>query len=133
MNLEEHQINLTRYLDNEMHEKEREAFECHLKTCNECKRLLGDFSAVKEVIQSMKIANLPEAVWDKYWDRIYNRIERSVAWFIFIVGAIILVGYWIYRAVTHPDLYTIAGLGTVLLVVGFAVLFLSVLMVRPKA
>ena len=75
----------------------------------------------------MKIADLPGAVWDKYWDSIYNRIERSVAWFLFIVGALILNGYWIYRAITNPNLYTITGLGTVFLVVGFAVLFLSVL------
>ena len=127
MNLEEHQSNLMRYVDNEMDEHERTAFEQHLKTCDTCKRLLNDFSIVKEVTQSMKIADLPEAIWDKYWDSIYNRIERSVAWFLFIVGALILNGYWIYMAITDPNLYTIAGLGTVFLVVGFAVLFLSVL------
>ncbi|MBT4482194.1 MAG: zf-HC2 domain-containing protein [Candidatus Latescibacteria bacterium] len=127
MILEEHQSNLMRYIDREMDENERKAFEKHIETCETCKQLLSDFSMVKEVTGSMKIADLPEAVWDKYWEKIYNRIERSVAWFLFITGALILNGYWIYRAITDPGLYTLVGLGTVLTIVGFLILFLSVL------
>ena len=78
----------------------------------------------------MKLADLPEVVWEQYWDKIYNRIERKVAWFLFIIGALIINGYWIYRVVTDPKLYNIVGLGIVLMIVGFALLFLSV--VREK-
>ena len=127
MTLEEHQMNLMRYIDKEMEESERIEFEKHLETCDTCREQLRDFSMVKEVTQSMKIADLPEKVWDKYWDKIYNRIERSVAWFLFITGALILAGYSIYNAVTDPGLYSLIGLGIVLIFVGFAVLFLSVL------
>ncbi|MFC1693915.1 anti-sigma factor family protein [Candidatus Latescibacterota bacterium] len=127
MTLEEHQRNLMRYIDNEMNDQERKTFEEHLKTCDTCKVTLQDFSVVKEVTQSMKIADLPEKVWDKYWDKIYNKIERSVAWFLFITGALILTGYSIYNAVTDPGLYSLVGLGIVLTLVGFAILFISVL------
>ena len=127
MMLEEHQKNLMRYVDNEMDDKERTAFKQHLKGCDTCKRLLRDFSSVKEVTESMKIADLPEVVWEKYWEKIYNRIERSVAWFLFITGALILNGYWIYRVITDPKMYNIVGLGIILTVVGLAILFLSVL------
>jgi hypothetical protein len=75
----------------------------------------------------MKIADLPETVWEKYWTVVYNRIERSVAWFLFILGALILNIYWIYRVITDPSIRNIVGLGTILMVVGLAILFLSVL------
>ena len=127
MNLEEHQRNLMRYIDKEMDNQERAEFEKHLETCDTCKGLLRDFSMVKEVTEKVKIADMPEAVWEKYWEKIYNRIERSVAWFLFIIGALILNGYWIYRAITDPSLHNIVGLGVMLMVVGFAILFLSVL------
>ena len=130
MTLEEHQRDVMRFIDGEMDEREREIFEKHLGTCDSCKHLLEDFARLKEVTDSMKLAELPEAVWEKYWDRIYNRIERSIAWFLFIIGALITNGYWIYKVVTDPKLYNIAGLGFVLMVVGFAILFLSV--VREK-
>ena len=127
MTLEEHQRNLMRYVDKEMENQERAEFEKHLETCETCRGLLCDFSMVKEVTEKVKIADVPEAVWEKYWEKIYNRIERSVAWFLFIIGALILNGYWIYRAITDPSLHNIVGLGVMLMVAGFAILFLSVL------
>ena len=127
MTLDEHQRNLMRYIDGEMDDDERIEFKKHLEACDTCRQSIADFSMLKEVTETMKIADLPEVVWDKYWEKIYNRIERSVAWFIFIIGALILSSYWIYKVITDPDLYNIAGLGVVLMVVGLAVLFLSVL------
>ncbi len=127
MTLEKHQRNLMRYIDKEMENQERAEFEKHLETCETCKGLLRDFSMVKEVTEKVKIADMPEAAWEKYWEKIYNRIERSVAWFLFIIGALILNGYWIYRAITDPSLHNIVGLGVMLMVAGFAILFLSVL------
>ncbi len=121
------EISVMRYADGEMDEKEREDFEKHLKSCDTCRKMLQELTALKEVTDSMKITDLPEVVWDKYWSSIYNRIERSVAWVFFIAGSLILTGYWIYRVITNPDIYTIVGLGVLLFVIGFAVLFLSVL------
>ena len=127
MTLDEHQRNLMRYIDGEMDNDERVKYVKHLETCDKCRQSIADFSMLKEVTETMKIADLPEVVWDKYWEKIYNRIERSVAWFIFIIGALILSSYWIYKVITNPELYNIVGLGVVLMVVGLAVLFLSVL------
>lgn len=127
MMLEDHNINLMRYIDNEMDKQERAEFEKHLAACESCRNLMQEMSVVKEVTDSMKLAELPEAVWDTYWTSIYNRIERSVAWFIFIIGAAIVSLYSLYKAVTDPGLYTFIGFGAMLMIVGFAILFLSVL------
>ena len=127
MTLEEHEKRLMRYIDGEMNAGEREDFRKHLETCESCRTMLEEMSALKEVTDTMKIAELPEAVWERYWNSIYNRVERSVAWFLFIIGTIILSGHSIYRVITDPGLHTIVGLGIVLTLVGFAILFLSVL------
>ena len=121
------ELNVMRYIDGEMDDQERNVFEKHLESCEKCKDMIREMSALREVTDTMKIAELPEAVWEKYWTGIYNRIERSVAWFFFILGSLMVAGYSLYRAVTDPSLYSFAGLGAVLLVIGFAVLFFSVL------
>lgn len=127
MAFDDHAANLMRYVDGEMRPEERAAFEEHLKTCPECTAQLRDMTALKEVTDTMKIADLPETVWEKYWTGVYNQIERSVAWVLFIAGSLILIGYWFYRVITDPGLYNIVGLGFMLMLFGFLVLLLSVI------
>ena len=130
MSLDQDKMNLMRYLDGEMTASERTDFERHLETCDECRRILADMSELKEGTESMKIADLPETVWEKYWTGIYNRIERSVAWFLFIVGAVMMIGYSMYQAFTDPTIDSFVRLAMTLMGAGFAVLLLSV--VREK-
>lgn len=127
MSVDDHERDCMRYLDGEMSDAERRRFDAHLRSCESCRNLCRDFSRLKEVTDTMKIADLPRTVWDGYWDRIHNRIERRIAWFVFIVGLIMLNGYWIYQAVTDPGLRSFLGLALVFTIGGFAVLFLSVL------
>ena len=127
MTVDDNKERLMRYIDCEMSASERSDFELHLKTCESCMTMFEEMIALKEVTDTMKIAELPEAVWEKYWTGIYNQVERSVAWFVFIIGAIILCGYSVFQAITEPGLSSIVRLGLVLTLVGFAILFLSVL------
>ncbi len=127
MTLDDHKINLMRYVDGEMEALEREEFESHLKDCESCRRLLSEFSMMKEVTGTMQIADLPEKVWEKYWSVVYNQLERSVAWFFFIIGAVVLILYSVYEMLTEPGLASIVRSGLILMFVGFAVLLLSVL------
>ncbi len=126
MTFEHNEIDVMRYIDHEMSTGERASFEAHLESCETCRYLLNDMSSLKEVTDSMKIADLPETVWEKYWDGVYNKLERSIAWFLFILGSLIVTGYGIYEAIKDPSLRNLAGLGTLIMVIGFAVLLLSV-------
>jgi predicted anti-sigma-YlaC factor YlaD len=127
MTVERHTLDLMRYIDREMTAEERLEFEKHLAVCDQCRNMLNEMNQMKEATDTVKIADLPEAVWERYWTGIYNRIERSVAWFLFIAGALILTLYGLFKVVTDPGVTTIVGLGVIFLVVGFAVLMLSVL------
>ena len=130
MTLEGHEQDVMRYVDGEMDAQERSNFERHLESCESCRTLLEEMTALKEVTDSMKLAELPEAVWERYWTGIYNKVERSVAWFFFIIGSIIVSGYSVYRVIVDPGLDSILRLGIVLTLVGMAILLLSV--VREK-
>jgi predicted anti-sigma-YlaC factor YlaD len=131
MYADNHEQDCMRYLDGEMSPDERRRFEIHIASCDSCRKTCRDFARLKEVTDSVRIADLPQTVWDVYWNKVYNRIERSVAWFLFIIGTLIVNGYWLYKAITDPGLYNILGLGLTLMLAGLAVLFLSVL--REKA
>ena len=127
MTFEHNEIDVMRYIDHEMSADERTSFEAHLGSCDRCRNLLNDMTSLKEVTDSMKIADLPETVWEKYWEGVYNKLERSIAWFLFILGSLIVTGYGIYEAIMDPSLRNLAGLGMLIMVIGFAVLLLSVL------
>ena len=116
-----------RYIDGEMDTQERDVFKEHLESCNICRDMVRELFSLKEVTDTMKIAELPEAVWEKYWAGVYNQLERSVAWFFFILGSLMIAGYSVYKAVTDPGLHSFVSLGAVFAVIGFAILFLSVL------
>ena len=127
MTLDEHIHNAMRYGDNEMNDEERRTFEQHLAGCEQCREVLSELDVTQEVTRDMKLTELPERVWDTYWEGIHNRIERSVAWFLYIIGAVILIGHSLYLFITDPGVETIVRLGGILMIAGFAVLLLSVL------
>jgi hypothetical protein len=127
MSCNQNKLQVMRYHDNEMTAAERAVFEDHLESCPECRETLAGLAGLKEVTDRMKIADLPEAVWERYWTGIYNRIERSVAWVLFIIGAVMMVGYSVYHAVIEPGIESFVRLALTFMGSGFAVLFLSVL------
>lgn len=127
MTLDDHTMNVMRYADGEMSPAEKAEFERHLSSCEQCRDALNEFSGLKEVTDQMRIADLPEAVWDKYWTGIYNRIERSVAWFLFVIGSVMMIGYSLFQALTDPTVETFVRLAMILMIVGFAILLLSVI------
>jgi len=127
MIFDEHKVNAMRYIDGEMDSEERMEFTAHLASCETCRSLVNEFGMLKEVTNRVKIADLPETAWEQYWTSVYNRLERSVAWFLFILGAFILTVYSLYRFIVDPGIEAVVRLGTILMGVGFAILFLSVL------
>ena len=74
MTSKKHYEDVMRYSDEEMDSDERRRFELHLNDCTYCSHLLRNFIEINKVINSVKIAKLPEAVCDYYWNRIGNKI-----------------------------------------------------------
>ena len=72
-----HYEDVMRYFDNEMDYEERKKFEFHLGECVFCNHLLNNFLIINAIINSMKLAVLPETVWDNYWNKIRDKIGRK--------------------------------------------------------
>lgn len=134
MTCQDHKELMMAYLDNELNEEQRRAFEQHLASCPECAREMEEFSRLKQVTDSVTLLEPEGRIWDQYWNHVYNRIERGVGWCIFSIAGILLVicgGFKAIEAIIRdPAVGLLLKVGLVALVVGLAILFVSVLRER---
>lgn len=122
------------YLDNELSDEQRNRFEEHLAGCPECDGELKEFQKLKAITDEVTLVEPEDRIWQDYWNGIYNRIERSIGWLIFSVSAILLAIYGgfklIEEIVTDATVGMLLKLGLLALIIGLAILFVSVLRER---
>ena len=94
---------LAGYVDDELSDEQKKAFEKELANNAELRAELDKFTKLKEVTGMVKYADLPLAVWESYWSSLYRKLERGVGWILFSVGAVILLLFGLY--VGLRDLY----------------------------
>lgn len=122
------------YLDNELQEEQRKAFEQHLTSCPECSRELEEFRRLKEMTDQVTLVEPEDRLWDQYWSGIYNRVERSVGWILLSIAAIALLIYAGFKAIeaiiSNPEVDKILKVALLALIAGLVILFVSVLRER---
>ena len=122
------------YLDNELSDEQRRQFEEHLDGCSECKDELKEFRKLKAITDEVTLVEPEDRIWQDYWNGIYNRIERSVGWIVFSVAAILLTIYGGFKLIEELIKDATIGMllkaGLLALIVGLAILFVSVLRER---
>jgi len=126
------------YIDGELTGEERARLQAHLALCRSCREELEAHERLKEVTDRMKLITPPKETWERYWDDIYNRLERRFGWIMLSLGAIILLGYGLYSLLlkvlpdfwTNPDIALPVKIGTIVLGLGLTVMFVSVLRER---
>ncbi len=122
------------YLDNELSDEQKRQFEEHLTGCSECKDELEEFRKLKAITDEVTLVEPEDRIWQDYWNGVYNRIERSIGWIVFSVAAILLTIYGGFKLI--EDIIKDATIGMLLkagllaLIVGLAILFVSVLRER---
>ena len=118
------------YLDNELDPQQQQIFQDHLKTCPACQAGLEEFSQLKDITDSVVLAEPEDHVWQQYWDNVYNRVERGIGWCLFSVAGICLVIYFGFKVieeiVTDPTVGLLLRASLLVLITGLAVLFVSV-------
>ncbi|GJQ63047.1 MAG: hypothetical protein SCALA702_21000 [Melioribacteraceae bacterium] len=82
-----------KFLDNELSPSEETELNKILDANPSFKSELEEQIKVKEAMRKMMMKNPNKEVWDGYWQRSYNKTERGIAWFVFILGIIIVAGY----------------------------------------
>ena len=122
------------YLDNELSDEQKRQFEEHLTGCPECTKELKEFRKLKAITDEVTLVEPEDKLWQDYWGGIYNRIERGLGWIIFSIAAILLIIYGGFRAIEKmledPAVELIFKIGLLLLLVGLAILFVSVMRER---
>ncbi len=128
------EILLTKALDDELNTNEKGTFEKYLSDYDGCRIEWLEFKQLKEVTKDMKLKSPATETWDYYWVSVYNRLERGVAWTLLSIGFIIIFAYSGIKAIealiTDPGIGAIEKIGIQLLVLGLAILIVSV--VREK-
>jgi len=122
------------YIDNELSDQQRRQFEEHLAGCPDCAGELEEFKKLKAITDEVTLVEPEDRIWQQYWDGIYNRIERSVGWVVFSLAAILLTIYGgfklIEEIITDATVGMLLKAGLLALIVGLAILFISVLRER---
>jgi predicted anti-sigma-YlaC factor YlaD len=134
MTCQDHKDLMMAYLDNELNDQQRRTFEAHLTSCPECTKELGEFKKLKQMTDCVAFVEPEDRVWEEYWSRLYNRIERRVGWVLFSVAAIALLIYFgfelIETVIEDPAVGVLMKVGLLALLGGLAILFVSVLRER---
>jgi hypothetical protein len=115
-----------RFLDGEMNEAEKQAYEKHVQTCPDCHKELKELGRIVELTDELRFKPPDDEFWEGYWENIYRRAERSTGFFMLIIGIIGVLIYGIIRAVTSPKFFSYEGISVAIILIGLIVIFISV-------
>jgi hypothetical protein len=88
---------LAGYVDGELSDEEKKAFEEQLARDPALREELAEFRKLQEVTGMVKYADLPDEVWDNYWHNLYRKTERGIGWILVSLGAILLLCFGTYE------------------------------------
>jgi len=118
-------------LDGEISSEEKTELKELLIKFPNLKQEYQSFNQLKEVTNTMAFKQPDPEIWETYWYNIYNKIERSLAWFILTLGAGILIIYGLGQAISNiwqdPELHVIIKVGIFGAMLGLLLLIISVL------
>ncbi len=121
-------------LDGELDDDQRREFDVLLASDAALRAEWRRLSQVRKAMRSVTLRNPPDEVWEGYMNTVYRRFERSIGWILTSIGAVVLVSYGIWTAISDMMADTTVPwfikAGTLALVVGGVILFVSV--VREK-
>jgi predicted anti-sigma-YlaC factor YlaD len=134
MTCQDHKDLMMAYLDNELNDEQKAAFELHLASCADCTKDLQEFKKLKQMTDCVALTEPEDQIWDQYWNNLYNRIERGTGWILFSVAAIALLIYGGFELVEtiieDRTISVLAKVGVLALIGGLAILFVSTLRER---
>lgn len=127
---------LSGFVDGELDAADEARIRAHLEVDAEARRQVEELRRLKNVTGQLRLKEAPPEEWEGFWDRIYNRAERSLGWLLFMIGAVILGGYVLVQvavALITAVLPLLVKLAVFVLCGGLLVLALSVVRERLHA
>ncbi len=121
---------LSAYLDGELVQADDQRVRIHLEDCADCKEELRQLKTLQQAASTTRFARPTEVEMEQSEKRMSVRAPRLAGWVLLLVGAVLWVGYGIYMFITNPVELTLGNLIAGATVIGFALLFISVLQQR---
>ncbi|MCF8240703.1 MAG: hypothetical protein K9J16_04895 [Melioribacteraceae bacterium] len=123
-------IILEKYLSGSLSQDEKNRFDELIQSDPNFKIEVEEQQNIREVLKKMTLKNPSKEIWDNYWTVTYNKIERSLGWIIFLIGAIIVGGYAIGEAVekfiANDAMPALLKYGVGAVVIGAVILVISI-------
>jgi len=124
-------IKIMAYLDHELSAAESVQIERKIAEDPQYRKYYHQMQKLKEVTGAMKFKILPDMYWDEYWQHVYNRLERGISWILISLGAIVVLSFAIWTAVSDlladQTINPFLKCGILILIVGIVTLFVSIL------
>ncbi len=127
----EFELLMMRRIDGEISPNDEKRLQKHLESCPSCRKALDEYSRLAAATGEVEMREVSREEWDIYWCRVYNRLERGLAWILVSLGAVAALAWAALRFVMHfvsdPKMAFWAKVGILALAAGLALLFISVL------
>jgi len=122
---------ISSYIDGELHSRDKQMVDEHLKQCAECRKEFEEMGKFEEVMGKMQFKKPQKEVWEVYWSTIYNRLERRIGWILLSIGGMILLFFGGYKAVEgiiqDPSISFLLKIGILAVLGGVVILLVSLL------
>ena len=84
---------------------------------------------LKELTGILTYADLPDEVWENYWQSLYKKLERGFGWILFSIGAIVLLFFGLFQFLSElyysPTTPIIVKISVTALLLGAIILLVS--------
>lgn len=123
---------LSGYLDGELAQAETQLVEVHLASCPACREEADRLARLREATMGTKFVEPTEREWDEHARGIFSSGSRALGWVMVVIWSVVLTGYGLYAFAVSDEgwFFKTMVFG---LILGFALLFISVLADRIRA
>ena len=108
----------------------------YLKEClsnPELKQELEIYNKIVEILNMTKYETPEDKIWNNYWSKIYNRLERQIGWILSSISGIILLFYFlvlIFKNILTSNIAVWLKMVIILFLLGISILLVSIIRER---
>jgi len=119
-------------MDMELTPEEKE----YLREClnnPELKQELEIYNKIVEILNMTKYETPEDEIWNNYWSKIYNRLERQIGWILTSISGIILIFYFLvslFKNILASNIAVWLKIVIILFLLGISILLVSIIRER---
>jgi len=116
-------------MDTELSPEEKK----YLKEClsdPELKQELEIYNKIVEILNNTRYETPEDEIWNNYWSKIYNRLERQIGWILTSISGIILLFYFlvsIFKSLLSSNIAAWLKIVIIAFLLGISILLVSII------